>query len=75
MAYKRNYKREYETALLRGEDKGNIERKQAQRLYDKMGIERDGKDIDHVKRIKDGGKTTKGNLRLRSVKANRGDNQ
>ena len=32
-----------------------------------------GKDVDHVKPIRNGGGNGHGNLRVRSVKANRGD--
>jgi hypothetical protein len=32
-----------------------------------------GKDVDHKVAIRDGGKNSKGNLRIRTVKANRGD--
>ncbi|CAB4134840.1 HNHc domain containing protein [uncultured Caudovirales phage] len=71
----RNWKREYQTQLARGDDKGQLERQKARRLYDKKGIDRAGKDIDHVKAISKGGKTSAGNLRLRSRTANRSDNK
>jgi hypothetical protein len=35
----------------------------------------DGKDVDHKKPLRSGGTTTKSNLRVRSVKANRSDNK
>jgi hypothetical protein len=44
-------------------------------MYDKLGIDRSGKDIDHVKPLRKGGKSTKGNLRLRSKSVNQGDNK
>lgn len=34
----------------------------------------DGKDIDHKKKLKDGGTNSKSNLRVRSKSANRADN-
>ncbi len=34
----------------------------------------DGKDVDHKKPMRSGGKTTSGNLRVRSRSANRADN-
>ena len=71
----RNWKKEYQLQLKRGDDKGQLERQKARRLYDKEGIDRKGKNIDHVKPIKSGGLTTKGNLRLRSPKANKADNK
>ena len=58
----------------RGEDKKQLERQKARREYDAAGIDRAGKDIDHKKALRSGGKTTAGNLKLRSVAANRGDN-
>jgi hypothetical protein len=72
---KRDWKKEYQTQLARGDDKGQLERQKARRLYDKKGIDRTGKNIDHVKPIKTGGKTTTGNLRLRSPRANKSDNK
>ena len=71
----RNYKNEYQNQLARGDDKGQIERQRARRMYDKEGIDRAGKNIDHIKPIKSGGLSSKGNLRLRSPKANKADNK
>ena len=71
----RDWKKEYQLQLKRGDDKGQLERQKARRLYDKNGIDRKGKNIDHVKPIKSGGKTTVGNLRLRSARANKSDNK
>jgi hypothetical protein len=71
----RDWKKEYELQLKRGDTKGQLERQKARRLYDKEGIDRKGKNIDHIKPIKKGGLTTKGNLRLRSPKANKSDNK
>jgi hypothetical protein len=70
----RNWKNEYNTQKKRGEDKDQIERQRARRMYDAAGIERTGKDIDHEKSLKEGGKSVKSNLRLRNRKANRSDN-
>jgi len=72
---KRDWKKEYQTQLTRGDDRGQLERQKARRLYDKKGVDRTGKNIDHVKPIKSGGKTTVGNLRLRSPSANKSDNK
>jgi hypothetical protein len=57
-----------------GETKDQLERQKARQAYDKAGIDRSGKHIDHIKPLRAGGKTTKGNLRLRSPKANVSDN-
>jgi len=77
MATKRDYKKEYVRDLETGKsgvDSDQHERQRARRLYDKKGIDRAGKDIDHIKPLREGGKTVKGNLRLRSKKANQSDN-
>lgn len=71
---KRDYKHAYKIAKKNGETKDQLERQKARREYDAAGIDRAGKHIDHKVPIKKGGKTTKGNLRLRSPKANMSDN-
>lgn len=71
---KRNYKHAYALQKASGETEDQLERQKARRTYDKAGIDRTGKHIDHVKPLRAGGKTTKGNLRLRSPKANMRDN-
>lgn len=58
----------------RGEDKDDAERAKARRAYDKAGIKRDGKHIEHVKKIAEGGKSSKGNTKLRDPKENMSDN-
>lgn len=80
----RDYKREYE--MYHGKPaqiKQRAERVKAQRLIDKTGADknnngkadvREGKDIDHKKPLRSGGTSTKSNLRIRSIKANRGEN-
>jgi hypothetical protein len=78
MATKRNYKAEYQRDLETGKSGPNSdqsERQRARKMYDKKGINRSGKDIDHVKPLRAGGKSTPGNLRLRAKKANQGDNK
>jgi len=75
MATKRNYKKDYQLQKQRGDVEGFLERQKARRLYDKKGIDRAGKDIDHIKPIRKGGKTTVGNLRLRDKSKNKSDNK
>ncbi len=75
MTKSRNYKHEYQLQKKRGDVEGFLERQKARRLYDKKKIDRTGKDIDHIKPIRKGGKTTTGNLRLRSKSANKSDNK
>lgn len=71
---KRDYKHAYSLQKASGETKDQIERQRARRAYDKAGVDRAGKDIDHVKPLRSGGKSTPGNMRLRSRKANQADN-
>lgn len=71
---KRDYKRAYLLQKKSGETKDQLERQRARRQFDAAGIDRAGKDIDHIKPIRAGGKSKKGNLRLRSPKANQADN-
>ena len=72
---KRNYKHAYKLQKASGETEDQLERQRARRKYDKEGIDRKGKQIDHIKPLKSGGKSTSGNLRLRSPKANMSDNK
>ncbi len=71
---KRDYKHAYKLQKASGETKDQIERQKARRAYDKKGIDRAGKDIDHIKPLRAGGKSTPGNTRLRSKSANQSDN-
>lgn len=72
---KRDYKHAYKLQKKTGETEDQLERQKARRLYDKKGIDRSGKDIDHKVPLRKGGKTLPGNLRLRSKSANQGDNK
>ena len=74
----RYYKKEYNQDLKTGKsgpDSAQHERQRARREYDAKGVNRAGKDIDHIKPLRKGGKSTPGNLRLRSKSANQGDNK
>lgn len=71
---KRDYKHAYELQKKTGEVKDQLERQRARRMYDKLGIKRKGKDIDHKDPIRTGGKSVRSNLRLRSKHANESDN-
>lgn len=68
------YKKEWEWQKKTGENKKNTVRARARRLYDKLGIDRKGKHIDHVKKVEHGGESTLSNTRLREPKANQADN-
>jgi hypothetical protein len=75
---KRDYKAEYQRDLETGKSgpgSDQSERQRARKMYDKKGIDRKGKDIDHIKPLRAGGKSTPSNLRLRAKKANQGDNK
>lgn len=67
---KRDYKHAYKLQKASGETDDQIERQKARRAYDKAGIDRTGKHIDHIKPLRKGGKSTPGNMRLRSPKNN-----
>ena len=74
MATKRDYKKEYQQDLKTGKSgpgSDQHERQRARRAYDKKGIDRTGKDIDHIKPLSKGGTNLSGNLRLRSPSKNR----
>lgn len=72
----RDYKQEY--AEFHGKPaqvKKRAQRVKARRMLTKEGAvaKGDGKDVDHIKPLKKNGTTARSNLRVRSVKANRGD--
>lgn len=71
---KRDYKHAYALQKKTGETKDQLERQRARQAYDKAGVDRAGKDIDHIKPLRKGGKSTVGNTRLRSPRANQSDN-
>jgi len=54
MAYEnkpRPYKKEYQQQKERGELDNRMERQRARRALDKKGVNRDGKDVAHVKAL------------------------
>jgi len=71
----RDFKREYQLQKERGDTEGQLDRQRARRMYDKKGVARVGKDIDHKKPISKGGKSNLQNLRLRDRSSNRKDNK
>ena len=68
---KRPYKKEYKQQKSRGEHANRMKRQKARRDYDKRGVNRKGKDIDHKKPLSKGGSNKRKNLRLVSKKTNR----
>ena len=67
----RPYKKEYKQQLDRGEHENRMDRQRARNDMDKKGIDRTGKDIDHVVPLSKGGSNAKGNLKLKTPSANR----
>ena len=68
----RNHQKEYKDFLASGGRAKQSERQRARRAWDKEnGKEsRAGKALDHIKPIKDGGKSADSNIRLKSFSAN-----
>lgn len=78
--YKRDYEQERKTAIARGEtgsgsQSGDAVRHRARRVVEKhVGKSRiKGKDVDHIKPVKQGGSNESSNLRVRAVASNRSD--
>lgn len=66
----RNWKQEYKTQVERGEHEKRMERQRARRALDKKGVDREGKDVAHVKALSKGG-SNKDGYRLQSPSKNR----
>ena len=72
---KRDYKHAYKLQKKTGETEDQLERQTGRRVYAKAGVVLSADEqIDQKKKIKDGGKSTKGNMRVRSATANMRDN-
>jgi hypothetical protein len=69
----RPYKHEYQMQKKRDEHADRMERQRARRKMDKKGVDRTGKDIDHVKMLSKGGSNADG-VRLVSPSKNRARN-
>jgi len=67
----RPYKKEYQQQKARGEGPERRARERARDLYDREGIDRKGKDIDHKVPLSKGGSAGKSNLRLKTPSQNR----
>lgn len=66
----RPYKKEYQQQKERGEHDNRMERQRARRKLDKKGVNRNGKDVAHVKALSKGGSNADG-VRLESPSKNR----
>ncbi|WP_105132628.1 HNH endonuclease signature motif containing protein [Burkholderia sp. BE12] len=72
--YKRDYAQEKRTSDARGEKPKRAARNRARREMMNLGMVKkgDGKDVDHIKPLSEGGaKTERSNLRVKSAHANR----
>jgi CRISPR/Cas system Type II protein with McrA/HNH and RuvC-like nuclease domain len=67
----RDYGKEYQQQLQRGEHEHRMERQRARRELDKKGVDRKGKDIDHIVPLSKGGTNAPSNRRLVSPSKNR----
>lgn len=67
----RPYKHEWKMEQARNEKPERAKRAAARRAMDEKGVDRAGKDIDHVKPLSKGGTNAASNLRLKSPNANR----
>lgn len=67
----RPYKKEYQQQLDRGETETRKKRYSARYEMDKNGVDRTGKDIDHVVPLSKGGTNAKSNLKLKAPSENR----
>lgn len=73
--YKRDYKQESKTAKARGEVEDSNTRHKARRAYEKVhGNLPTNVEVDHKKKLSQGGSNAMSNLRARSKSANRADN-
>jgi 5-methylcytosine-specific restriction endonuclease McrA len=67
----RPYKKEWKQQQDRDEKKPRATRERARYQMDKDGVDRAGKDIDHVKPLSKGGSNAKSNIRLVAPSKNR----
>lgn len=67
----RPYKHEYQMQKKRAENPARMERQRARREMDARGIDRKGKDIEHIVPLSKGGSNNKSNIRLESPHDNR----
>jgi len=67
----RPYKKEYQQQVGRGELPARMDRQRARDEMDAKGIDRTGKDIDHVTPLSKGGTNAPSNLKLKSPSVNR----
>ena len=66
----RPYAKEYKQQLARGEHEARMERQRARRKLDAKGVNRDGRDVAHVKALSKGGSNSDG-IKLEPPSKNR----
>jgi len=66
----RDYKQEYKKQKERNEHPDRMERQRARRKLDAKGVNREGKDVAHVKALSKGG-SNKDGVKLQSPSVNR----
>jgi hypothetical protein len=69
------WKKKWEYQKRTGEDKEDLVRQKARAAYDKAGISRKGKHIEHKKKVSSGGTSARSNLTLRDPSENMADNK
>lgn len=67
----RKYAREYQLQLKRNEGPARAARERARDAFDRAGIDRAGKDINHKTPLSKGGTNSRSNLQLTSPSKNR----
>lgn len=67
----RPYKKEYQQQLARGEEDERTKRRRARERLDSKGVDRKGKDIDHIVPLSKGGSNSPSNIRLVAPQKNR----
>lgn len=67
----RPYKKEYKQQLARGEHDSRLQRQRAREKLDRKGVDRAGKDIDHIVPLSKGGTNSPSNIRLVAPQKNR----
>lgn len=67
----RPYRKEYKQQVARGESETRLQRQRARAELDRKGVDRRGKDVDHIVPLSKGGSNTPSNIRLVAPQKNR----
>ncbi|MCP5006598.1 MAG: HNH endonuclease [Planctomycetes bacterium] len=71
---KQEYDKEYNARPEQKKNRAKRNKARAEAAKEGRVKKGDGKDVDHIKKLANGGSNTKANTRVRSASANRGDN-